>query len=139
MIVSVNQKQNNGINQTDVKRLWKFKKNLVHAKNFGPTQKKLIHVKRFDSRKNSFNPRNPRKNYDPCEKYFELRSPCKNSTQPMHPRNSWIHVTHVTTLQYIIQITIRRYQFNLLVYGRAQPYFNKKFKKNTKFWLIGFL
>ena len=47
-----------------------------------PTQKK------FDPRKNIFDPRNPRINYDP-------RNPrTRGPTQPTHARNPRYHATH---------------------------------------------
>ena len=53
---------------------------LTHAKTFGPTQ-------------NTFDSRNPRKNYDPCKKYFDPRNP----RNPRRNLNHASHVTHVTT------------------------------------------
>ena len=46
--------------------------------------KKLTNPKNFDSRKNIFDPRNSRKNYDP-------------RNMLIHVKNILIHVTHVTT------------------------------------------
>ena len=65
--------------------------------------KKLTNPKNFDSRKNIFDPRNSRKNYDP-------------RNMLTHVKNILIHVTHVTT-----QLT----QFNWHI--------SYKFKKFSEF------
>ena len=64
---------------------------------FRTTPQKLTQAKIFDPRKdprkNIFDPRNQRKNYDLRKKYFD-------PPNSRNPRNNWTHaphVTHVTT------------------------------------------
>ena len=59
--------------------------------------KKLTHTKKFDLSKNIFDPRNPRKNYEPRKRYLNPRNPGnprKNLTHETHARNGQRQLTH---------------------------------------------
>ena len=74
---------------------------LTQVKNFDPRKDPC---KNFDTRKNIFHLRNPRKKNNARKKYFNPRNPRNprnNLTHathtPMHPRNPRTNITNVTT------------------------------------------